>query len=96
MKKLLLSSIVMCLVSSVSFATEVKPYIEGRLNENFMKVNFDDGYGFTKDLKDNGVFGGSVEIGTKLDQFRIGLEGYSNDTMEKKYYQSIYQRRSRK
>ena len=81
MKKLLLLSTVMCMVSSVSFGMEVKPYVEGRFSENFLKSEYKDELG-KLDFKDSGVMGGSLEVGVKLDQFRVGLEGYYNDKMK--------------
>lgn len=83
MKKLVLLSTVMCMVSSVSFGMDVKPYVEGKISENFMKVELNDSEGYSKDLKKNGLLGGSIEVGVKMDQFRVGLEGFWNDSMEK-------------
>lgn len=83
MKKLLLLSSVLCMVSSVSFAMEVKPYFEARISENFMKSDLKD-LDFSQNFKfhDHFIQGGSLELGVKLDQFRVGVEGYYNDKME--------------
>ena len=80
MKKLLLLSTIALIATSAS-ALEVKPYIEGRISENFMKNKVKDDSGSRK-FHDNLFQGGSIEIGTKLDQFRVGLEGYYNDKAE--------------
>lgn len=80
MKKLLLLSAV-ALIATGANATEIKPYVEGRLNHNFLKAEYKED-GFAKEnMKDN-VFGGALEVGAKIDQFRIGLEGYYNDKMK--------------
>ena len=79
MKKLLLLSAI-ALVATNASALEVKPYIEGKLNHNWLKAEYKD----TEDkvtFKDN-VFGGSLEMGAKINQFRVGLEGYYNDKAE--------------
>ena len=82
MKKLLLLSAV-ALIATGASATEIKPYIEGKISHNWMKADYkEDGFGKEK-FKDN-VFGGSIEVGAKLDQFRVGLEGYYNDKIEDK------------
>lgn len=81
MKKLLLLSAV-ALIATGASATEIKPYVEGKISHNWLKADYkEDGY--NEKFKDN-VFGGSLEVGAKLDQFRIGLEGYYNDKMEDK------------
>ena len=76
MTKLLLLSAIALVATSAS-ALEVKPYVEGKINHNWLKaeVKADD---MKKDFKDN-MFGGALEVGAKIDQFRIGLEGYYND-----------------
>lgn len=84
MKKLLLLSAVALLATSAN-ATDIKPYVEGRISHNWLKANYkEDGYGKEK-FKDN-VFGGSVEVGGKIQQFRAGLEAYYNDDIEDKFY----------
>ena len=81
MKKLLLLTAV-ALVSTSANAMDIKPYVEGKISENFMKAKYEDP-DFNKKFEDS-VIGGSIEVGVKLDQFRIGLEGYYNDKMEDK------------
>ena len=81
MKKLLLLSAV-ALIATGASATEIKPYIEGKISHNWLKADYKED-GFKEKFKDN-VFGGSLEVGAKLEQFRIGLEGYYNDKMEDK------------
>lgn len=81
MKKLLLLSAV-ALIATGASATEIKPYIEGKISHNWLKADYKED-GFKEKFKDN-VFGGSLEVGAKLDQFRVGLEGYYNDKMEDK------------
>ena len=83
MKKLLLLSAISFIASS-GFASEVKPYIEGKINESFLTANYSE-YGYSKKFKDNTI-GASLELGLKFEQFRIGLEGYYNDTMEDKVF----------
>ena len=80
MKKLLLLSAIALVATSAS-ALEVKPYVEGKINHNWLKaeVKADD---MKKDFKDN-MFGGALEVGAKIDQFRIGLEGQYNDKAKK-------------
>ena len=81
MKKLLLLSAV-ALIATGANATEIKPYIEGKISHNWLKADYKE-EGYKTDFKDN-VFGGQLEVGAKLDQFRVGLEGYYNDDMEDK------------
>ena len=76
MKKLLLLSAI-ALIATTASAVEVKPYIEGKINHNWLKADAK-AYGFKKDFKDN-MFGGALEVGAKINQFRVGLEGYYND-----------------
>ncbi len=82
MKKLLLLSAIALVATSAS-ALEVKPYVEGKVNHNWLKAEYKED-GFSKDFKDN-VFGGALEVGAKIDMFRVGLEGYYNDKMKDKY-----------
>ena len=80
MKKLLLLSVI-ALFATGANATDIKPYIEGRISENFMKNELKaDGTKVT--YHDHLFQGGSIEVGAKLDQFRVGLEGYYNDKAE--------------
>lgn len=81
MKKLLLLSTI-CLIASTGYSMEAKPYIEAKLSENFLKADYSEP-GYSENFKDNAI-GASLEVGVKLNQFRIGLEGYYNDTMEDK------------
>ena len=80
MKKLLLLSVVALFATGVS-AAEVKPYIEGKISENFMKNKFK-GDDVNKTFHDHFIQGGSIEVGAKIDQFRVGLEGFYNDKAE--------------
>ena len=83
MKKLLLLSATVCLFATNAYSKDITSYIEGRVSQNYAKAEYkEDGFGKEK-FKDN-VFGGSIEIGAKLDQFRVGLEGYYNDKMDDK------------
>jgi opacity protein-like surface antigen len=86
MKKLLLLSAI-SLIASSGFASESKPYIEGRITENSLKADYSE-YGYSEKFKDN-TFGASLELGLKFEQFRVGLEGYYNDTMEDKVVEII-------
>lgn len=80
MKKLLLLSTIAMVATSAS-ALEVRPYVEGKISQNWIKAEYKE-TGFTKEnMKDN-VFGGSLEVGAKINQFRVGLEGYYNDKAE--------------
>ena len=81
MKKLLLLTAI-ALIANGANASEVKPYVEGKISQNWVKAEYKE-EGFKEKFKDN-VFGGSLEVGAKLDQFRVGLEGYYNDKMEDK------------
>jgi len=76
MKKLLLLSTIF-LISSAGYAVDVRPYVEGRLNQNWIK----DSESGMSTFKDSAV-GGSLEVGAKIDQFRVGLEGFYNDKAE--------------
>ncbi|MBP5160737.1 MAG: porin family protein [Alphaproteobacteria bacterium] len=76
MKKILLVSAIALVATSAS-AFEVKPYVEGKVSRNGLKAEYKEP-GDKINLKDN-VFGGQLEVGAKLDQFRVGLEGYYND-----------------
>ena len=78
MKKLLLLSTIL-LVSASGYATDVKPYVEGKLSENFLKIKVGNG---VSSFKDSLFAGGSFEVGTKIDQFRVGLEGFINEKAE--------------
>ena len=80
MKKLLLLSAV-ALIATGANATDIKPYVEGKLNYNFLKAEYKED-GFAKENMKDSVFGGALEVGAKIDQFRIGLEGYYNDKMK--------------
>ena len=73
MKKLLLLS-ALALITTSANATDIKPYIEGKINENWLKIEAD-----SSKKKENGIQGASFEVGAKIDQFRVGLEGYYND-----------------
>ena len=79
MKKLLLLSSI-CLFATTGYSMNIKPYIEGKISQNWIKANYKDDED-KMNFKDN-VFGGSIEVGAKLDQFRIGLEGYYNDKIK--------------
>jgi len=79
MKKLLLLSVIV-LVSASGYATDVKPYVEGRLTENWISGKFKENE-YSKKFRNNAL-GRSLELGAKIDQFRIGLEGYYNDPLK--------------
>lgn len=83
MKKLLLLSAV-ALIATGANATDIKPYVEGKISQNWMKANYKDDED-KMNFKDN-VFGGALEVGAKIDQFRVGLEGYYNDKAEDKMF----------
>ena len=83
MKKLLLLSAV-ALIATGAGAADIKPYIEGKISENFMKLKMSDDENSQK-YHDNLFQGGSIEVGAKIDQFRVGLEGYYNDKAEDTY-----------
>lgn len=83
MKKILLVSAIALVATSAS-AFEVKPYVEGKINHNWLKAEYKD-VEDKIDFKDN-VFGGQLEVGAKLDQFRVGLEGYYNDKGDDKAF----------
>ena len=80
MKKLLLLSTI-CLLAGNAYSMDVRPYVEGKISQNWLKAEYKEDGGFKETFKDN-AFGGSLEIGAKLNQFRIGLEGYYNDDIE--------------
>lgn len=82
MKKLLLLSAA-CLLTASAHALEVSPYVEGKISQNWIKVNYNE-YGYGKEKVQDTVLGGGLEIGAKLNQFRVGFEGYYNDTMKDK------------
>jgi len=77
MNKLLLLTTA-TLIATSSYAFEVKPYIEGKISQNWMQAKYEH-----TSFKDQ-IFGGQVEVGAKLSQFRVGLEGYYNNTAEDK------------
>ena len=80
-KTLLLASVATCLFAMNANAIDFRPYVEGKISQNWLKAEYkEDGFG-KENFKDN-VFGGSFEIGAKLDQFRVGLEGYYNDDLK--------------
>jgi len=86
MKKLLLLSAIALVATSAS-ALEVKPYVEGKINHNWVKAEYKDDEE-KLDFKDN-VFGGQLEVGAKINQFRVGLEGYYNDKADDKVYSIV-------
>ena len=80
-KSLLLTAALVAFTSITANAAEFKPYVEGKISQNWVEAEYkEEGYGKEK-FKDS-VFGGSIEVGAKLDQFRVGLEGYYNDKMK--------------
>lgn len=83
MKKQLLLLSAVCLFATSGYAFEVKPYVEGKGSYNLMKANFRE-EDISQSFKDNSVWGGSLEIGAQLNQFRVGLEGYYNSDMKDK------------
>lgn len=68
MKRFLLLSSMLCMLSTVSLGMEVRPYVEGKISENWAKISYKD-YGFKKTVRDNGVLGGSISIGQKLKTY---------------------------
>ena len=84
MKKLLLLSTV-CLLATSALAMDVKPYVEAKGSYNRMKAEVKED-GLSEKFKDNTVWGGSLEVGAKLDLFRIGLEGYYNDKLKDNFW----------
>lgn len=82
MKKLLLLSAIALVATSAS-ALEVRPYVEGKINHNWLKAEYKEEGFSSENVKDN-VFGGALEVGAKINQFRVGLEGYYNDKMKDK------------
>ena len=79
MKKILLLTV--CLFACNTYAKDIKPYVEGRLSQNWIKAQYEE-YGFGKETFKNNVFGVSIEAGTQINQFRVGLEGYYNDKIK--------------
>lgn len=80
-KTLLLAGVVGTMFAFNANAMNVRPYVEGKISQSWLKAEYkEDGFG-KENFKDN-VFGGSIEFGAKLNQFRIGLEGYYNDDMK--------------
>jgi len=82
MKKLLLLSAIALVATSAS-AVEVKPYMEGKVNYNWLKAEYKEAGLDSESMKDN-VLGGALEVGAKINQFRVGLEGYYNDKIKDK------------
>ena len=74
-KLLLLTTAVVATTNA--YASDVRPYVEGKISQNWIKAEYKD-IEDKANFKDN-VFGGAVEIGVKINQFRVGLEGYYND-----------------
>lgn len=79
-KTLLLASVATCLFAANANALDLRPYVEGKISQNWLKAEYKTD-GFKENFKDN-AWGGSFEIGAKLDQFRVGLEGYYNDDLK--------------
>ena len=84
MKKILLLSTV-CLLATSAFAMDVKPYVEAKGSYNRMTAEVKED-GLSEKFKDNSIWGGSLEVGAKLDLFRIGLEGYYNDKLKDNFW----------
>ena len=87
MKKILLLSTV-CLLTSNAYSMDVRPYIEGKISQNWLEAEYKE-TGFESQTFKNQVLGSSLEVGTKLDNFRIGLEAYYNDKMEDKFFDIV-------
>ena len=88
MKKLLLLSAVICAVSVNAYSMDVKPYIEGKVSENYLREKYHEGDFPVLSFADHLILGGSVEVGAKLNQFRLGLEGYYNDDGKDNVYET--------
>ena len=77
MKKLLLCGTV-CLFAANAYSMDIRPYIEGRFSESSLRERIQERY-TSFSFKENWLMGGSIEIGGKIDQFRLGLEAYYNE-----------------
>ena len=80
MNKLLLLTTAV-IAATNAYALDIRPYVEGKVNYNWLKAEY-------KDDEDKATFkstaaGTSLEVGAKIDQFRVGLEGYYNDKAKK-------------
>lgn len=79
MKKILLST--MGLFVGNAYCMDVRPYIEGRIiTLNQLKAEYEESI-LSEKFKDIKP-GIGLEFGTKISQFRFGLEGYYNGDME--------------
>ena len=88
MKKLLLLSAVICAFSANAYSMDIKPYIEGKVSESYLREKYHEGRYSDFSFADHLILGGSVEVGARLDQFRLGLEGYYNDTGKDNVYEA--------
>lgn len=77
MRKLLLPALF--LLAGLGYSMDITPYVEAKITESWLHVKVEDDSSRVS-LRDNMYQGGTLEAGTKLNQFRIGLEGYINDT----------------
>ena len=83
MKKLLLLSAV-CFVATSASAINLKPYVEGRLTNTLVKSEQKTRF-LKNDIKDNTAFGGSIAVGTSINQFRTEVEAFYNGKAKDRY-----------
>ena len=83
MKKILLLP-ALFLLAGLGHSMDINPYVEAKITEGWLHVKARDESSHLS-LRDNMYQGGTLEVGTKLNQFRIGLEGYCNDTAHDNY-----------
>lgn len=82
MKKTLLLSTIMCMVATTSLGAEVRPYIEGKISENFTRSKISEGEDFN-----DVVLGGALSLGLAInDMFRIEVEGFYNKNAKDTYF----------
>ena len=82
MKKLLLLSVV-CFIATGISATDLSPYVEGRFNSTHSKSRINDAE-ISLGVSDHNIWGGSLAVGSKFENFRVELEGAYNGKGEKK------------
>ena len=79
-RTLLLATIATTMFAFNVNAMDIKPYVEGKISQNWVKAELSEP-DYSEDYKDN-IFGGSLEIGSKINQFRVGFEGYYNEKLK--------------
>lgn len=87
MKKIILMTSI-CLTAFSARASEIRPYAELKMSENFAKIEYSEP-GFNEDLKDSAVLGGSIAAGLQFSPFRLEVEGFINDKMEDEFLSVI-------